>query len=210
MSKKITTTATPMMSAKNLVTSPEKLESALAAIDTALSANLVTLGAFNCTPAGKASWYGAIGGTGSRFIDSAAFIAMLINAGFVRMTAAGRLERQLGKPTSMDLVNRLYYKRNGNDQDTKKTLFRPDGHGHYFTKGNATIPDMITDAGIIHFHNRLITDSTSGWSTDFKLVRQFRDLMAGKVETFDIDFVGSKITIKKGGQVSATCAKPSK
>ena len=182
-STKKTTTTAPKMTAENLKPSKEKLESA---IEAQTAKNMQTFNAYECIPAGKTSWYGAVGGKGSRHIESAAFVAMLINANFVKMTRQGRLEKVSGKPYLVGLVAKLYGSRT------------PISHHKLTDKG-------FSDDALLHFNNRL--SGITSWHTSYELVRKFRDVMSGKVKEFVHEFEGRKVTVKRGDQVSISVAK---
>lgn len=172
------------MSAKNLVPSKDKLS---AAVEKVIKGNLIEETGYSLKlPKGKSSLYGA---WPQRYVESAAFVAVLINCNFCTMTAKGRLEVTT-TPANVNLLGLMYGSR-------KPWTFHGIAKGRMNVKG-------LTTAGKNHFQGRMENDSTHSWATKYELVKQFVRVFAGKSKGFTIKTEGKVIKIERGSKVMGT------
>ncbi len=175
---------TSKMSAKNLVPSKDKLS---AAVERVAKGKLIEeTGHCLDLPKGQSSLYNA---WPQRYIESAAFVACLINCNFCTMTAKGRLEVTTS-PANVNLLGLMYGSR-------KPWTF------HGLAKGRMNVKGLTT-AGKNHFQGRMEKDSSHSWATKYELVKQFVRVFAGKSKGFIIKTEGKAITIKRGSKVMGT------
>ena len=145
MSKDNSKTAT--LSAANIVPAADKLESALETVEVK---GQTMVKAYECLPAGKTSWFNAFG-PGTRYIESAVFLAILINCNACKMTRAGRLEAVTSKPFAKGLIPMLYGTNRPYTNHKKEGRLNDDG---------------LTVEGINHFGvTRLAKDTNHSWGT---------------------------------------------
>lgn len=175
---------TAKMSAKNLVPSKDKLS---AAVEAVAKGKLVEESGYCLSlPKGKSSIYNA---WPERFVESAAFVAILINCNFCSMTAKGRLEVTTS-PANVSLMALMYGTR-------KPWTFHGLSKGRMNEKG-------LTTAGKNHFQGRMEKDSNHSWATKYELVKQFVRVFAGKSKGFTIKTDGKAIKIERGSKVMAS------